>query len=61
MKIIIRVLLIAGAMSMQLAHAEGDAAKGAALGYSCLGCHGIEAIPRYYASQVGLFTPASKD
>ena len=62
MKIIIRVLLIAGAMLTQISHAEGDAARGAALGYSCLGCHGIEgynnAYPAYHVPRLGGQKPA---
>ena len=32
------------------AAAEGDAADGAAIGYSCLGCHGIEGYRNAYPS-----------
>ena len=57
MKAIIRALLIASAILIQFAHAEGDAEQGAALGYSCLGCHGIEgynnAYPAYHVPRLG--------
>jgi len=57
MKAIIRALLIASAILTQFAHAEGDAEQGAALGYSCLGCHGIEgynnAYPAYHVPRLG--------
>ncbi|MDJ0813837.1 MAG: c-type cytochrome [Woeseiaceae bacterium] len=39
------VLLLSGS-----AAAEGDAAAGAAIGYSCLGCHGIEGYRNAYPS-----------
>jgi cytochrome c553 len=57
MKAITRALLIASAILMQFAHAESDAEQGAALGYSCLGCHGIEgynnAYPAYHVPRLG--------
>jgi cytochrome c553 len=57
MKVTIRALLIASAMLMQLAYAEGDAEQGAIIGYTCLGCHGIEgynnAYPAYHVPRLG--------
>lgn len=57
MKAIIRALLISSAILTQFAHAQGDAEQGAALGYSCLGCHGIEgynnAYPAYHVPRLG--------
>lgn len=50
-------LLVAGALSAQPVAAEGDAAAGKELGYSCLGCHGIEgyrnAYPSYRVPKLG--------
>ena len=50
-------LLIAAALFAQPAVAEGDAAAGAQIGYSCLGCHGIEgyrnAYPSYRVPKLG--------
>lgn len=50
-------LLVAGAFSSATALAEGDAARGKALGYTCLGCHGIEgyrnAYPSYRVPKLG--------
>ena len=43
--IIAALLLLSGA-----AAAEGDAEAGAAIGYSCLGCHGIEGYRNAYPS-----------
>ena len=49
---IVALLLLSGT-----AAAEGDAAAGAAIGYSCLGCHGIEgyrnAYPSYRVPKLG--------
>ena len=42
---IVALLLLSGT-----AAAEGDAAAGAAIGYSCLGCHGIEGYRNAYPS-----------
>ena len=57
MKVTIQALLLAGALLTQFAHAEGNAEQGAALGYSCLGCHGIEgynnAYPAYRVPRLG--------
>lgn len=41
-------LVLAGAA--QTAQAEGDVARGAKLGYTCLGCHGIEGYRNAYPS-----------
>ncbi len=51
------VFLLLGAFAAQPAVAEGDAERGAAIGYSCLGCHGIEgyrnAYPSYRVPKLG--------
>ncbi len=50
-------LLIANAFSAQPARAEGDAEAGKDLGYTCLGCHGIDgyrnAYPSYRVPKLG--------
>ena len=50
-------LLLAVALFAQPAVAEGDAAAGKQIGYSCLGCHGIEgyrnAYPSYRVPKLG--------
>ena len=50
-------LLLAGAVFTQPAMAEGDVAAGKELGYTCLGCHGIEgyrnAYPSYRVPKLG--------
>jgi cytochrome c553 len=50
-------LLITGAFLAQPALAEGDVEAGKELGYSCLGCHGIEgyrnAYPSYRVPKLG--------
>lgn len=50
-------LLIGGAFLSQPAFAEGDPERGKALGYTCLGCHGIEgyrnAYPSYRVPKLG--------
>jgi len=50
-------LLLAAACFVQPAYAEGDAAAGKELGYTCLGCHGIEgyrnAYPSYRVPKLG--------
>lgn len=50
-------LLLAAALFAQPAIAEGDAAAGKELGYTCLGCHGIEgyrnAYPSYRVPKLG--------
>ncbi len=50
-------LLLAAALLAQPAFAEGDAAAGKELGYTCLGCHGIEgyrnAYPSYRVPKLG--------
>jgi cytochrome c553 len=55
--IIIAALLFAGATGLQSASAEGDAGRGEALAYTCLGCHGIEgyrnAYPSYRVPKLG--------
>jgi cytochrome c553 len=57
MKAIALLLLIGSVALAPLAHAEGDARQGAAIGYSCLGCHGIEgyrnAYPSYRVPRLG--------
>jgi len=51
------VLLLLGAFTAQSAVADGDAERGASIGYSCLGCHGIEgyrnAYPSYRVPKLG--------
>ncbi|MDH5455039.1 MAG: c-type cytochrome [Gammaproteobacteria bacterium] len=50
-------LLLAATLLAQPAFAEGDAAAGKELGYTCLGCHGIEgyrnAYPSYRVPKLG--------
>jgi len=57
MKAIALLLLLGSVAQMPVAHAEGDAEKGAVIGYSCLGCHGIEgynnAYPAYHVPRLG--------
>jgi len=59
MKIVVAVatLLITGAFLAQPALAEGDVEAGKQLGYTCLGCHGIEgyrnAYPSYRVPKLG--------
>jgi cytochrome c553 len=59
MKIVASVakLLLAAAVLAQPALAEGDAEAGKALGYTCLGCHGIKgyrnAYPSYRVPKIG--------
>lgn len=43
-------LIVALLLLSATAAAEGDAAAGAAIGYSCLGCHGIEGYRNAYPS-----------
>ena len=54
---IIATLLVASAYSAQPAFAEGDAEAGKDLGYTCLGCHGIDgyrnAYPSYRVPKLG--------
>jgi len=51
------MLCISGAFLAATALAEGDVERGAALGYTCLGCHGIEgyrnAYPSYRVPKLG--------
>jgi len=51
------MLCISGAYLAQPALADGDAERGVALGYTCLGCHGIEgyrnAYPSYRVPKLG--------
>jgi len=42
------MLLIASALSP--AAAEGDASRGEKLGYTCLGCHGVDGYRNAYPS-----------
>lgn len=48
---------VASILSFEDAHAEGDPARGEALAYTCLGCHGIEgyrnAYPSYRVPKLG--------
>ena len=59
MKIVagVAMTLLAIALTAQPASAEGDAAAGKVLGYTCLGCHGIEgyrnAYPSYRVPKLG--------
>lgn len=50
-------ILLISMFAAQPATAAGDAARGATLGYSCLGCHGIEgyrnAYPSYRVPKLG--------
>ena len=50
-------LLLVGGLFAQQANADGDAARGESLGYTCLGCHGIEgyrnAYPSYRVPKLG--------
>ena len=50
-------LLLTAALSAQPAFAEADAAAGKELGYTCLGCHGIDgyrnAYPSYRVPKLG--------
>ncbi len=43
-------LLLAGALFAQPAHAQGDPEAGREIGYTCLGCHGIEGYRNAYPS-----------
>lgn len=51
------LLLAAGGALPPVAKAEGDAARGATIAYTCLGCHGIEgyrnAYPSYRVPRLG--------
>jgi cytochrome c553 len=51
------MLLLATAVSVQPALAEGDLVAGKQIGYTCLGCHGIEgyrnAYPSYRVPKLG--------
>ena len=59
MKIVASIapLLLAATLFAQPAFAEGDVAAGKELGYTCLGCHGIEgyrnAYPSYRVPKLG--------
>ena len=57
MKVIALLLLCSSVVSIQAAYADGDAEQGAVIGYSCLGCHGIEgyhnAYPSYHVPRLG--------
>ncbi len=48
MKITALWLFVGSVILTQTAYADGDAAQGAAIGYSCLGCHGIEGYNNVY-------------
>jgi len=49
--------MLSGALLAQAAYADGDAGRGEALAYTCLGCHGIEgyrnAYPSYRVPKLG--------
>lgn len=51
------LVALSGAFWAPLAAAQGDAEEGAALAYSCLGCHGVEgyrnAYPSYRVPKLG--------
>jgi cytochrome c553 len=51
------VILLFGAFTAQFAVADGDIERGATLGYTCLGCHGIDgyrnAYPSYRVPKLG--------
>ena len=54
----VRILLATGALALATtASADGDAARGQKLAYTCLGCHGIEhyknAYPKYSVPKLG--------
>jgi cytochrome c553 len=57
MKITALLLLAGSVILSQTARADGDAEQGAAIGYSCLGCHGIEGYnnvyPTYHVPRLG--------
>jgi len=50
-------LMVCGMLLAQVAVADGDALRGARLGYNCLGCHGIDgyrnAYPSYRVPRLG--------
>jgi cytochrome c553 len=47
---VVVALLIIGATFAEPAAAEGDAGRGETLGYTCLGCHGVEGYRNAYPS-----------
>lgn len=51
------ILLVSSALIAPIAFAEGDAERGEALAYTCLGCHGIDgyrnAYPSYRVPRLG--------
>jgi cytochrome c553 len=49
-RLTVAILLIATTMLVQPAVAEGDAEQGRELGFTCLGCHGIEGQRNAYPS-----------
>jgi cytochrome c553 len=57
MKATALLLLLGSASQISIADAIGDAEQGAVIGYSCLGCHGIEgynnAYPAYHVPRLG--------
>lgn len=57
MKIAVLLLLAGSVILSPTVHADGDAEQGAAIGYSCLGCHGIEGYnnvyPTYHVPRLG--------
>lgn len=57
LRLFVIVLLVACSALVQTAAAEGSAEAGSAIGYSCLGCHGIEgyrnAYPSYRVPKLG--------
>ena len=44
------VIILTALLGSQTAVAQGDAEAGRELGYSCLGCHGIEGYRNAYPS-----------
>lgn len=57
MKTTLLILLSAGLLTAHSARAESNVAQGAAIAYSCLGCHGIEGYnnvyPTYHVPKLG--------
>jgi cytochrome c553 len=56
-QLLLLAVLSVAALSAQHARADGDAERGKSLGYTCLGCHGIEgyrnAYPSYRVPKLG--------
>ncbi|MDZ4348201.1 MAG: c-type cytochrome [Xanthomonadaceae bacterium] len=51
------ILIAAGLASASASHAQGDAANGQSLAYTCTGCHGIpgykNTYPHYHVPRIG--------